>query len=469
MDSQNATDKAIDAIFKARSLAVVGASARPNNLGHIALQTIIDGGYQGKLWPVNPRAEQVINLPAYSTLEDIPEEIDAVVVVVPAPHVPKILLDAVRKGAKGAIILSAGFREAGRVDLEEEIKAIAHRTGLRVMGPNIQGVAFLPNRLCAMFFPTFTIPGPLAVVTQSGTVTAALAEWAERDGLGVCAVVNLGNQADLCETDYLHYFAQQNRAKAVVMYLESVKNGRAFLEAIESVEAHLPVALLKAGRTQVGVRSAASHTGAMAGSHRVFTAACRQYGVVTAEDLEVLYDKAKALATLTPPPGDRVFIMSSSGGAATLTAEEAHVRGLSLPNPSAALLAELQELNLPPLAHLSNPCDLASLSAHDFYRVALAIDKHNAADIILICIGDPIAGTADMVVKLASQIQKSLVVSWLGGGEIEIAGRKIIQQAGIPTFPSPERAVRGIAACVWKMRFRQARPKNGDTHDKYSV
>ena len=321
------------------------------------------------------------------------------------------------------------------------------------MGPNIQGINYLPNKLCAMFFPVIKTKGPLAIVSQSGSVTAALSEWADRDGLGISAAINLGNQTDICESDYLEFLAQDRNTQVIVMYLEGVKNGRRFLEAVKKAASRKPIAVLKGGRSETGARSAASHTGSMAGSHQVFSAACRQFGVVSVRDLMSLYDCAKGLACIKRPKGTRLMIISTSGGAATLSADEAEELGLSIPALSSELKGELEELALPPLAHISNPLDLAGITASDFLKTAQLADRYGIADIILLNYADPVTGGIEVVRTLASELRASLAVSYMGGGEHEKQGSLEIQKIGVGVFPSPERAVKGIAAAAWKARY----------------
>jgi acyl-CoA synthetase (NDP forming) len=456
----NSTTQAIDSIFNAQSVAVVGASADPRKFGSMTMNSMLKGGYAGRLYPVNPKAKEIMGLKAYPSVSEVPDQLDAVIIIVPAKFVAGILREASRKGAKGAIIQSAGFREAGRPDLENEIVLAAQQLGLRLMGPNIQGVNYLPNKLCAMFFPVINLKGPLAVVTQSGTVTTALSEWAADEGLGISAAINLGNQADICEADYIDYFAQDVNTRAIVMYLESIKNGPRFLKALRRAAFTKPIAILKAGRSATGALSAASHTGAIASSHSVFKAACNQCGAVVAEDLPTLYDQTKALATLMPARGNRVVIISTSGGAATLASDEGETLGLKFPMLPPGLSSELENLELPPLANLNNPIDLVSLDAEHFGQVARLIDRYDIADIILISFGDPVAGGDDIVKHLAATLIAGLAVSYMGGGKEEARSRFSIQRAGIPVFPSPEKAMRGIAAAVWQTTYCRHRGSN---------
>ena len=457
MDRMDETTRTIDHIFNARSIAVVGASNDLTKFGGMTMDTIIRGGYRGRIYPVNPKSVQIQGLKAYPALDRIPGQLDAVIVIVPAQAVPQIIIQAAAKGAKGAVIMSAGFREAGKIALENEILTIARQHGLRLMGPNIQGFNYLPNKLCAMFMPVIKVKGPIAVVSQSGSITAVLSEWAENEGLGISAAVNLGNQTDLWAADYIDYFAQDDNAKAIAMYIESVKNGKAFLHALGNTFPKKPVCILKAGSTKAGEKSAVSHTGALAGNYKVFSGACRQYGAVIAQDLETLYDQAKALATLSGLRGPRIAIISSSGGANSIAVDAAQDVGLRVDSFPAELIETLQKLNLSPLAHLDNPVDLGSVNGVDYRKVALAIEQYRVADLILINFADPVYETADVVISLAADLGIPVAVSLMGGGTDEKDNLVAIQRCGIPVFASPERAMRGIGAVAWSINYGKNR------------
>lgn len=457
MSQANYTVSAIGRILNARSIAVVGVSNDPHKFGYMTLDCLLRSGYAGDIYPVNPKGGEFFGLKAYRSTSEVPEPLDAAVIIVPATFVPGVLREAAAKGASGAIICSGGFREAGNYELEEEIKTIAKESNLRLMGPNISGIAYLPNRMCAQFFPVLKTQGPLAVITQSGTVTNGLCEWASNEGLGVSAGINLGNQADLCESDYLNYFAFDPNTKAIVMYLEGIKDGRRFLRALKQTTPRKPVAIIKGGRTSAGQRSTASHTGSLASSHKVFSAACRQCGAVVAEDIETLYDFGKALATMRNPKGKRILSISTSGGANTLAMDEVDSWGLKVPILPNELVSELNQLQMSPLADFSNPVDLVSLSAEDFKQVALLADKYDVADILLINFGDPVIGDLELIEFLDTNVNATLVVSYFAGGEQEQAGRVKIQRAGFPVYPAPERAIRAIGAKVWETNYRLKR------------
>ncbi len=457
MSKADSTIRDIEKIFNAQSIAVVGASNDLKKFGGMTLETIVQAGYEGRIYPVNPKAEEIQGIKAYPSLAQIPEPLDVVLVIVPAKFVPGILVEASAKGARGAVVMSAGFREAGNVELENEILSVAQEQGLRLLGPNIQGFNYLPNKLCAMFMPVIDTLGPIAVITQSGSVTAVLSEWLADEGMGISGAVNLGNQADLCEADYLDFFAQDKHTRAIVMYIESVKDGSVFFTALKRAAAAKPVCIYKAGRTEAGALGAASHTGTLAGNHQVFSKACRQFGAVVATDLETLFDQVKAAATVGDLRGRRIAFVSSSGGANNIAVDEAVSCGFEIPPFPPELIEELKGLPLSPLADLDNPVDLGSVHAEQYREVGIKINQFGAADLLLINFADPMNNSFQAVSALAAEAGMPVAVSYMGGGRDERSTRVALQQAGIPVFSSPARAIRGIEAVAWINDYRKRR------------
>lgn len=447
---------AIQAMLGARSLAVVGASGNLKKFGGMTMETLVNGGYDGLLYPVNPKGGEILGHKVFRSIDEIPRKIDAAVVIVPAKYVAGVIEQAAEKGAKVAAILSAGFREFGRQDLESEILAMARKKGLRIMGPNIQGVTSLRNSMCAMFFPVLKQKGPVSLVTHSGSVTAAMAEWAERDKLGISAAVNLGNQTDICEADYIEYFADDPDTGVIACYLEGIKDGQRFLSVIKSAAKKKPIVILKTGRTDSGVKSAASHTGSLAGSYEVFKGVCKQSGVVSVSETVDLYDAAKGLA-LIHTKGNRVFIISSSGGSATLAVDEVEANGLTLPPLPASAIQELNGLGLPEMAHVSNPFDLPFTVAEPFLKVAEIIDKYGMADTILFSFADPVTGVDAQWIKSALQLKTAVAMCFMGGGDVELKSTPVLNERGLAVFPSPERAIHGIAAAAWRASYLKSR------------
>ena len=458
MTNHQETIVAIDNILNAKSLAVVGVSSNPLKDGYTTLDTIIKGGYKGKLYPVNPRGGEICGVKVYTSLEEIPDHLDTVVIIVRADIVPSIMEQAAMKGAKGAIILSGGFRESGRKDLEDEILAVSQKHQIRVIGPNIQGINYPSNRLCAMMFPVIKTQGPLAVISQSGTITSAISEWADQEKFGISAAINLGNQVDLCESDFLDYFAEHEATGCIVMYLESISNGPRFLKSLEAATQKKPVVILKSGRSTEGSHAAASHTGSMAGNHRLFSAACRQMGALSVNSLTQLYDAARGLSGIRPPKGQRLLIISTSGGMGTVSTDEASLSGLEITPITQEMKEALENLDLlSSLANLSNPLDLIDMISEHFIMSARVADQFSAADTILIAYGDPVPEGIDAVKKLDKELKASIAVCYIGGGDEEQKARKNLQSIGIPVFSSPERAMCGISAAAWRYSYLKKR------------
>ncbi len=448
--------EAIRTMFNARCVAVVGASNDPRKYGCMTFKTIIDSGFDGKVYPVNPKGGLILGRESVTRLKDIPETIDLVVILVPARFVPGVLEEAGELGVLVAIVTSSGFSEMGNPQAEQEIIGIARKFGMRLLGPNVLGATYLPNRLCAHFFPALHNPGPVAMISQSGSLTNGLTEWLEHDGIGVCATVNLGNQADLTESDFLTYFANDPYVRAVCMYLEGVRDGRRFLEALSYCTARKPVSILKAGRSLAGSKSAASHTGSLAGVHGIFEAACRQYGAQVVTGLSELYDQARGLATLPILQGDRILVISTSGGIGTLAVDEAEVQGLNVPELPEQMVTELKELGVAQLGSIGNPIDLAAIWAKELRDCALIADRYNFCDVILLNFGDPVEHTIEHVLETVKRINTGLAITYLGGGEEERKARLRLQEEGVAVFESPERAVRSIRAAVDYGKYRRA-------------
>lgn len=373
-----------------------------------------------------------------------------VVLVIPARFVPGVLREAAEKGAGGAIVISGGFRESGREDLEEALQETVAATGLRIVGPNCQGVNYRPNKLCASW-PLVKETGSLAVISQSGTVAATIAGWSVDEGLGISATVSLGNQVDVCESDLIEFFADDAESRVIVVYLEGARDGRRLLDVAERVVPRKPIVVLKSGRSEGGQRAAASHTSSMAGSDEVFDAACRQFGIIRVGDIESLYDTAKALAMLDLDGGDRLGVVTSSGGCGILAVDEAERGGLRVEALTARTVAALQEAELPPNAILSNPLDLTVCPAEDYGKAVRVLHREQPANNYLLIFGDPIPGATEVAEGMRTLVGARILVAYLGGGEVEKVERVRMHAAGIPVFATPQRAVRALAGGVrWK-------------------
>ena len=435
---------------------MVGASQDPTKFSGTLVPSIIAGGFTGDVFPVNPKADVVAGLKAYPTVSDVPGDLDLVVIAVPARFVPGVLHEAADKRAAGAVVISAGGRESGKPEFDKEILQIARERGLRFFGPNINGFAYGPNNLSAVFWPVITEHGPLAAVGQSGTVVAAMTDWAQDDGLGVSAWIALGNQADICESDVLRVLGDDEHTRAIALYLEGLDDGPRFVDAIRDVAMTKPIVVLKCGRSERGRAAVASHTGSLAGADAVFTGVCRQYGVVRADDSEELYDAAKILACMPLPKGRRVLVVSSSGGSCALAADAGDACGLVLPKLPDDYVAALRSLDLAEWGSFANPLDLASMAVDHFRTAVRLADAADLADVILLMFGDPIPGSAELAAELAGESRASICAAYYGGGAVEQVERRKIQRAGVAVFPSPERAMKAIGASCWYAGQRRA-------------
>jgi acyl-CoA synthetase (NDP forming) len=426
-------------IFKPKSVAVIGASTAHGKLGHDILANLKNGGFPGPLYPINPKAEEILGLKVYKAIADTPAAPELAVVVIPAKIVASTLEQCAAKGVKAAIVITGGFAEAGSDGerLQDELAQVVRTTGLRVIGPNCQGVNMPHEHMCASW-PLITTKGRIAFASQSGTVGAAFLDMAAAEHLGVSGFVSLGNRVDVDEAEVLMYFNQDPHTQVIALYLEGVKRASYFLDALR--EAEKPVVILKAGRTTQGSRAAESHTKSMAGADAIYDALFRKYKVHRADTLEELFDFAKALAYLPKPKGRKLMITTSSGGAAILAIDEAEKNCLSVPEPNPILKERLREM-LPAHCAVGNPVDLTgdAISAPDLYKRVM--DKtRDEFDTQVLIFGDPIPGAVQQVTPGASEL-----VVYLGGAEVEREERLKFYEAGIPVFPTPERGIRALA------------------------
>lgn len=427
----------LDAIFRPRSVAVVGASAAPEKYGYIILKNILAAGFRGPVYPVNPKAAEILGLSCVQSIADLPPGVDLAVIIIPARTVPQALAQVGQHGIKAAIIISGGFAESGDegAALQREIVEVARRSGIRVVGPNCQGVNNPHQELCASW-PLLTQAGEIAVVSQSGTVGAALMDWASQERLGCSTFVSLGNRADIDETDVIEYLASDPHTQAIAIYLEGIKDLDRFRQVVAGCKK--PIVILKAGRTAEGRRAAESHTRSLAGRDELYTALFRQLRVHRVDSLEDLYDAAKALAYLPRPAGRRTLTITSSGGSGILATDWAEWSGLAIA-PLPDEVVETLRGFLPSHCIVANPLDLTGDATAVLYRKVV---EATAAyiDYQVIIFGDPILDAAEVVTPGAPQL-----VIFLGGADTERRERERMHLKKVPVFPTPERGIQALA------------------------
>jgi acetyl coenzyme A synthetase (ADP forming)-like protein len=438
-------------LFEPTSLALIGASSNPAKIGHEVLRNIIEGGYRGQVFPVNPRTPEILGLKTYTSVNMIPVPVDLAIVVIPSVFVPGVMKECAEKGVKAAVIISGGFREVGKEGkkLEESLAEIAVKSGIRIVGPNCQGVNVPGSGLAATFGGFARKSGSIAVVTQSGTVGAAIQCWAEREGIGISKCINLGNKIDVDEVDLIKYLEEDDDTKVITLYVEGLRDGRAFMDAALQVGRTKPIVLLKGGKTDAGMKAVLSHTASLAGNYEIFKAAMRQAGVITANSLEELYDFAKAFSLLRLPHGRGVLIIESTGGAGILAVDQCDRLGLLLPKLDEKVVRRLRQ-NLSQTVVFSNPFDLTSEALNPKnYRMVIEENSSNCEFHAYITIfGDPIPGAADILKEASNGTDKPIIVIYVGGGEVEEHEKAKMHSIGIPVFPSPERGVKTLGALV---------------------
>lgn len=444
----------LEALFQPRSVALIGASGTPGKLGYDILYNLIQAGFKGPIYPINPKADELLGLPAYKDIGSIPSPPELAVIVIPSKMVVGAIEACGKAGVKAAVVVTGGFAEAGEEGekMQMELARVANQYGVRVVGPNCQGINSPHHFLCASW-PLITTQGKIAFISQSGTVGAALIDWASQDQLGFSVFVSLGNRADVCESDCIGYFNSDPNTKVIALYIEGVRRPQYFLESL--ARATKPVVILKSGRTARGRVAAESHTKSLAGSDAIYEAIFKKYRVYRADDLEGLYDFAKALAYMEKPKGRRLLNISSSGGAAILAIDEAEKLGFTNPAPAQALKDELRAF-LPSHCGVTNPIDLTGDAITDPSLYSKVIDAAKADyDTSVVIFGDPIHGASDIVTG------RGELIVFCGGADVEREESKLMHRKGIPVYPTPERAIRAL----WQLvRFDPAPRAGKEAH-----
>jgi acetyltransferase len=453
----------LERLFNPRAIAVIGASAKPGKVGHKVVYNLTENGFPNRIYPINPHAEEILGYKCYRSVLDVPEEIDLGIIAVPAAVVPQVVEECGQKGVPFLIILASGFAEVGRVREERELVEIAHRYGTRILGPNIFGVYYAPARMNATFGPTEVLPGEIALITQSGALGIALTGKTIAEEIGLSAIASVGNKADLDEVELLEFFAEDEHTKAIIIYMEGTRRGRELLRVARRVVRKKPIVVIKAGRSPKGAQAAASHTGALAGSDAVFSAAFEQAGILRASNADEAFNWARALASLPLPRGRNTVIITNGGGIGVLATDAAEEEGLHLLD-DLKLLEELFREVAPEYGSLRNPIDLTGMATPQEYQLALraALDEERIHAITLLYS----MGAEQVPREFAEAIigeyngEKPLVVAMLGGAATAEAVR-MLNRAGIPAYEEPEEAVGALAALYrWRgYRERPARPR----------
>ena len=441
----------LERFFSPRSVAVIGASRKPKSLGHVLLKNIIDGGFGGDIFPINPRAESILGLKAYPSISEVRGHVDLAIVMVPSSIVLDITRQCGEKGVKGVVIISAGFSEIGNAKLERELAEEADRWGIRVIGPNCAGIIDTNSNLFATIESRIG-RGNIAFVTQSGALGGAVLAWAANEGIGFSKFISYGNACDVDESDLLSYLSADKDTKVITLYIEGVRDGTKFMRVARDVSPKKPIIAIKGGLSKAGAGAVHSHTGAMAGNSRIYLSVFRQVGIIHASGIEDMFDMAKALVYQRRAPGHNVVVLTNSGGPAVMAVDELESLGLSLPEPSGEIRERLDFL--PPFYSVNNPIDLTAQGDPEMYaRVfrSLLSDGYYDAGIV-ICV-PPLsldaAEVAEAIVEVSKDIDKPIVACWMAGRLVERAVR-ILEENKIPNYPTPRRAAKALSVLMEK-------------------
>ncbi|MBI4756281.1 MAG: bifunctional acetate--CoA ligase family protein/GNAT family N-acetyltransferase [Betaproteobacteria bacterium] len=433
-------------LFEPKSVAIVGASERPQSIGAVLLRNMLDAGFKGKLFAVNPKHDQVLGLPSYGSVEDIPHRLDLAVVATPAQAVPGIIESCGRAGVKAAVVISAGFSETGArgAQLERAVLENARRFKVRLIGPNCLGIMRPSVGLNATFALGGAIPGSIGLISQSGALCTAILDWARPNGVGFSSVISLGGSTDVDFGEILDYLVADPRTHNIILYIEGIRHARSFMSALRAAARVKPVLLIKVGRHPEGSRAVLSHTGSLVGADDVFDAALRRAGVVRLYNINQLYAVAEALFSRFTPRGNRLAVITNGGGPGVMAVDRAADLGIPMAQLAEATLDRLNEF-LPDTWSHSNPMDIIGDADPERYRraVELVLADDGVDGVLTILTPQAMTHPTDAaraVIEAASKSDKPLVTCWMGEEQVREA-RQLFKDARIPTFPTPEPAV----------------------------
>jgi acetyl coenzyme A synthetase (ADP forming)-like protein len=460
----------LDFFFNPRSIAVIGASATPGKIGYQVLSSIKKGGFRGEVFPISIKSHgSILGFEVYKSVLDVPSPIDMAVFALSAQHTPELMEECGKKGVKGVVIISGGFKELGTEGrkLEEHTVAVAKKYNIRIIGPNCMGILSPKAGLDTFFQPRYAMARPEAgsvgVATQSGTFGISMLECFSHENVGMSCFVSYGNKADVDELDMLDYFGKDPDTTVIALYMEGLTDGRKFMELAGRISKEKPIVMLKGGRTAMGSRAAASHTGSLASNDTVFTVAMRQSGVILVDDIEELLDTVKILAMQPLPSGGAVAMVTNGVGPCVVAADEiAKRRSLSLAEPGEETISHLKSC-LPPFCIFSNPVDLTGSATASWFGCALgALDKDASVDILMpffVFQDAPLAETVDEFHEIMKEINESskTILGVASGGEY--TGQQVhrLQENEIPVISTAKRAVRALNDVVWYADYLRKR------------
>ncbi len=454
----------IEKFFNPNSVAIVGASPKPGKVGNVILANF-KRRFKGRIYPVNPKHEEIMGLKCYPSIKDLPETPDLVVIAIPAPKVPQVLRDAGEKGVKAAIIISGGFRETGTEEgkrLEEEIVKISKEYGIRILGPNCLGIYDNWSGVDTFFLPDEKMmrppKGKISFISQSGAFASALLDWMAYRNIGISRAISYGNKIDVDDVDLLEFLAKDDKTGLIIMYLEGLKpgRGRLFIDKAKEVVQKKPIVIYKAGKTSRGSTAAASHTAALAGNYAIYKAAIKQAGMIEATSFDEIMDLSKILLTQPLMKGRKVYVVTDAGGVGVMLTDALTMEGFILPRSPEDLKQELRKV-LPPHCIVENPIDLTGDTDDDRYKVVLDILlPRDDVDAVVVGALPQVPGITSKLADYLAEARKygkPIIAISIGSKEAE-RFKDLLEDKGIPVFESPERAARALRALYLYSKIR---------------
>ena len=450
----------LDSLFNPASIAVIGASNRPNSVGMKVFDNLLKEKFAGKLYPINLKHKKIQGHRAFASIREISEPIDLVIIMTPAETVPAAISECGEKGVKAAIIISAGFSEGGDKgrELEQAFLKLAHQYGMRVIGPNCLGMMRPHLKLNATFNNNFAIPGNIALVSQSGAIVAAILDWALDKQIGFSTMVSLGNAADLDFGEILDFLALDSETKSILLYIEGIHHVRRFMSGLRAAARMKPVIVIKGGKHAQGSRAAYSHTGALVGNDDAFDAALRRAGAVRVMTIEQLFSAAELLSSHYRTKGNRLVIITNGGGAGVMAADQASEVNIDLAKLSENTISELNHV-LPNAWSHQNPVDIIGDATPERYHAALELCAKDEAIDGLLTILTPVAMSnpfkvAEQFILDAKESKKPMLACWMGEKSVK-SSRKLFAKHNIPYFNTPEEAVEAFSYLADYQRNQQ--------------
>ncbi len=441
-------------IFRPNSIAIVGASGSPAKVGAVVLKNLIEGNYSGRIYPINPKYEELMGLKCHPTVNAVKGKIDCAIIATPAQFVPKILEQCGKKKIRGVVVLSGGFAEVGNVELEKQLKKTADRHDIAVIGPNCLGILNPYQRVDSIFLPMYKLkrprPGGISFVTQSGATGTCVVDLAAKYGVGVSKFISYGNGTVIDENDLLEFLEKDKKTDEILLYIEGTKDGKRLLKIMERVNRKKPIVVLKAGRGKKASEAAFSHTGNLAGNYLAYDAAFRQSKVVVAHSLDELFEFVK-IFNQALPKGKRIGIVTNGGGLGVLTTDVIEENKLELAEFSEDTVRALKKI-LPSYANAANPLDVIADADSELYRKALDIIKDSSeVDILAVIVLFQAPAIDERILNILinlSDLKKKPVVVIAVGGEYTEGHREILESYGVPTYSSPSDAIKAVKKLV---------------------